>query len=127
MCLFTDQKHPRIALDPITVYKELYLFEYTLVSIIAGWYKWGLRTQTSRLIKRRGGRVKQGFHSYKERPKTQQWHGTNVWVEAVIPKGAKYYENGEEYASDKLRMLNKYWKITNPTRAKKWKKTKKCV
>ena len=45
-----------------------------------------------------GAQIDEGFHSYKTTT-------TSVNVECIIPKGATYYENEEQYVSDQIKFI----------------------
>lgn len=129
MCLITDQKEPKVAEQDITVYKILEgltspynYFHYELGKLyeteIEEDDEWCcfdakdaeyLTSNFEDWERGRNGKLQcfgAGFHSISSIDRAREFvrnDGSMIIYEAIIPKGAQYYENGSQLAiSNKL-------------------------
>lgn len=120
MCfrLLTKNRYPRplVAKEDIVVYKRLkktskgYKSPYKDFVYNVGYHYY----ETSSLRKRYTGSpmynfrlhsfdINEGLHSYKDLTTAMYWKNTlEKIVKMIIPKGAKYYDNGSEIVSTEL-------------------------
>lgn len=116
MC-FTRQnlKPPEIADKNIVSYKLLIKESRHIASPFKRRYKWkDKNVRTARLENHHWYNVYKGFHSFIDIEKAVRY-GRRTLIDRItdchiykmiIPKGAKYYKNRTQYASDKIRLAS---------------------
>ena len=112
MCLVTNNPE-QIAKEDITCYKVVFLEDNKLLSFYYGFeyilnnlYTTGI-LYIRDLIEEDYICIERAFHSYTSLDRAMKfWHARAIYniavVKCIIPKGAKFYQDGEWFASSQI-------------------------
>lgn len=111
MCFinYRNQESAKVATEDIPVFKGLNVdYKGVITSPVRKYTRWKVGvTKTVWFMKKRGNPIdiQKGIHSAKNPLIARGWSDTGNVFNAIIPKGAKYWENNNEFVSNKLKLL----------------------
>lgn len=105
---------PKVAIKPITCYKAVHTAKGKYVGVYQNTFVYTGKVQNANLSITSAMRfplreeyriqIDEGFHSCKTEAWVRSYHGSNV-KKFIIPKGALYYENDNEYVSNQIMLV----------------------